>query len=84
MGKTLMLLLGILFIHPVVGAEKKERPPSIPEEATIGTFLYNSEADQVRGTKLDRQYEEEREEKQLLDTESESEILMKRDESSPD
>jgi hypothetical protein len=46
--------------------------------------LYNSEADQVRGTKLDRQYEEEREEKQLLDTESESEILMKKDESSPD
>jgi hypothetical protein len=83
MGKTLILLLGILFIHPVVAAEK-EKPPSIPEEATIGTFLYNLEADQEKGTKLDRQYEEEREEKQLLETESEAEILIQKDESSPD
>ena len=83
MIKALVLLLGLLFIHPVLAA-KKEKPPSIPEEATIGTFLYNLEADQEKGTKLDRKYEEEREEKELLETESESEILMQRDESSPD
>lgn len=83
MSKILMILLGLIFIHPAVAVEK-EKEPSIPEEATIGTFLYNLEADQEKGTKLDRKYEEQREEKELLETESESEILIQKDESSPD
>ena len=57
-----IFFLIILFIHPV----KAVVIPTITEKAKIGTFLYASEADQEKGTKLDRKYEKQREEKRRI------------------
>lgn len=60
MKKMHLLLASFLFCGSAMAVTKE---PTIPEEATIGTFLYNLEADQLRGVKLDRKYEKQREER---------------------
>lgn len=81
MSKAFIILIGFLFIHPAFAAEKKA---PVPEEGTIGTFLYNLEGDQEKGAKLEKKHEKQEQEKRLKETEKESEKLMQRDESAPE
>jgi adenylyl- and sulfurtransferase ThiI len=60
-----IFFLIIIIIRPVVAADL----PTITEKAKIGTFLYKTEADQERGTKLDRKHEKQRQEKRRIKNE---------------